>query len=311
MIADDAFDPDLINEETLSFNVDLSARLARAPTPTEVPLTETRKARAEGKGLFPPAGPLSGSNWVEIPGAPGGPGRVRLSLPATGPVRGVYLHIHGGGWSLGAPDQYDGYCQRIAAMTGLAVASVHYRLSPEHRWPGCADDCEAAARWAMQTYAGPMVIGGESAGAHLSAITLLRLRDSGDHRRVAATVLNYGCFDLGMTPSARNWGEEYMILSTPVIAWFAQNLLNGGDAREASPLWADLSDLPPALFQVGTLDPLLDDTIFMAGRWRAAGNKARLALVPGGVHAFDCFDLKIARVAHSRQDEFVNACLKG
>lgn len=310
MFEEDAFDLGQISEETLSFNVDLSARLARAATPMQVPLDQTRRARAEGKGLFPPAGPLDGSDWVEIPGAPGGPGRVRLSLPVGGP-RGVYLHIHGGGWTLGAPDQYDGYCQRIAAATGLAVASVQYRLSPEHRWPGCADDCEAAARWAMDRFHGPVVVGGESAGAHLSAVTLLRLRESGDLDRVAGTVLNYGCFDLAMTPSARNWGEEYMILSTPVIAWFAGNLLGGAEARAASPLWSDLAGLPPALFQIGTLDPLLDDTLFMAARWQAAGNAAQLALAPGGVHAFDCFSLSIAREAHARQDAFVNACLAG
>ena len=294
-----------VSAETAAFNADLAARLAGAPLPFEVPLEVTRKARAEGKGLFPPAGPLPGSDWVETGN---GAVRVRLSLPQGAP-RGVYLHIHGGGWTFGAPDQSDAYSQRIARATGLAVASVEYRMAPEHPWPACADDCEAAARWALAEFDGPMAIGGESAGGHLSAITLLRLRSAGMAGRVRGVVLNYGIFDLALTPSARNWGERYLILSTPVIAWFARNL-SAGAAAEASPLFADLSGLCPALLQCGTEDPLLDDTLFMAARWQAAGQGAEVALYPGGVHAFDCFDLEIARQAHARQDAFLNACLE-
>ncbi|MEM1276823.1 MAG: alpha/beta hydrolase [Pseudomonadota bacterium] len=302
------FDPAAISQETAAFNADLIAKLKDAHRPMDVPVELTRQARAEGRGLFPLVGPLEGSDWVDIPGAPGGPGRVRLSLPPT-PPRGVYLHIHGGGWTLGNPEHLDGYSQRIAQATGLAVASVQYRLSPEHRWPDCAEDCLAAARWALSAYEGPLFIGGESAGAHLSAVTLLRLRASGEADRVEGMVLNYGPFDLGGTPSLKAWGEAYLVLSTPVVAWFTENLLQGQRPPEASPLYADLKGLPPALFQIGTLDPLLDDTLFMEARWRAAGNETELAIVPGGVHAFDCFDLAIAREAHARQDAFLNRLL--
>ncbi|MEM6905086.1 MAG: alpha/beta hydrolase, partial [Pseudomonadota bacterium] len=135
------FEPGEISAETASFNADLAKRLAEAPTPMDIPIPETRQARAEGRGLFPPAGPLEGSTWREIPGAGGRTARVRLSEPA-GTARGVYLHIHGGGWTIGAPDQYDRYNQRIAAETGLAVASVEYRLAPENAWPAAPDDVE-------------------------------------------------------------------------------------------------------------------------------------------------------------------------
>jgi acetyl esterase/lipase len=70
---------------------------------------------------------------------------------------------------------------------------------------------------------------------------------------------------------------------------------------------ADLAGLAPALFQVGTIDPLIDDTLFMSRRWQAAGNRAELAIYPGGVHAFDMFDLAIAHASHARQDAFMNA----
>jgi acetyl esterase/lipase len=73
---------------------------------------------------------------------------------------------------------------------------------------------------------------------------------------------------------------------------------------------ADLGGLAPALFQVGTLDPLIDDSLFMAQRWQAAGNRAELAVYPGGVHAFDMFDLAIAHDSRARQDAFMIACLQ-
>ncbi|MEM9043143.1 MAG: alpha/beta hydrolase [Pseudomonadota bacterium] len=302
------FDSNAVSPETAEFNADLAAKLKNAPRPMDVPVEMTREARAAGKGLFPLAGPLEGSDWVGIPGPADGPNRVRLSLPEEAP-RGVYVHIHGGGWTLGNPEHLDGYSQRIAHATGLAVASAQYRLSPKHKWPDCAEDCLAAALWALKTYEGPVFIGGESAGAHLSAVTLLRLRSVGEAGRVEGMILNYGPFDLAGSPSLKNWGEEYLVLSTPVVAWFTENLLQGQTVPEASPLHANLTGLPPALFQIGTLDPLLDDTLFMEARWRAAGNETELAIVPGGVHAFDCFDLAIAREAHARQDAFLNRLL--
>lgn len=307
----DPFHSGAIADETARFNAWLEAELAKIKPVHEVPPELTRKARAEGRGVFPFAGPSEGTEWLEISGAPGGPGRVRVSDPQEA-ARGTYLHFHGGGWTLGSPEYYDEHNQRIAAKTGCRVISVQYRLAPEHAWPACADDCEAATLWALETFDGPVVIGGESAGAHLTAVTLLRLRARGMIGRVAGAVLNYGVFDLRMTPSIANWGARYLILSTPTVAWFCGNLLTdrevAGDPT-VSPLLADLTGLPPALMQVGTADPLLDDSLFMAQRWQAAGGHAELALYPGGVHAFDMFDLEIARASRARQDDFVNRVL--
>ncbi len=313
------FDPDAIAEETAAFNAWLEAQFAAMPPVHKVPPELTRKARAEGRGVFPDAGPREGSDWAAIPGAPGGPGRVRLSLPGGTPggaPRGTYLHIHGGGWTLGAPEQYDAHNQRVAGATGCRVVSVQYRLAPEHPWPACADDCEAAALWALEEFGGPLLIGGESAGGHLGTVTLLRLKARGLAGQVAGAVLNYGIYDMRMTPSMAAWGERYLVLSTPATEWFRANLLPGGAEPRVgladpavSPLMANLAGLAPALFQVGTWDPLIDDSLFMSRRWQAAGNRAELAVYPGGVHAFDMFDLAIARASRARQDAFVNECL--
>ena len=300
------YDPRAVDEETAAFNARLEAQLAELPRPWTFPPEIVRAARAEGKGALPLLGPREGSRWRDT-GAAEGPGRVRISEPEGSP-RGTYLHIHGGGWVIGAPDQYDEPNQALARRTGLRVVSAQYRLAPEHPWPAAKQDCLAAARWVLETFDGPFFIGGESAGGHLAVVTAIGLRDAGLGGRVAGLVPTYGVFDLAGTPSCLNWGERYLILSTPLMRWFFDHVDPDGTARhtaDASPLRAELRDLPPALFSVGTEDPLLDDTLFMAQRWHAAGNATRLAVYPGGVHGFDMFDLAITRDYRAEVDRFL------
>lgn len=307
MIPANAFRPSAVTAETRAFNAELEALLAGLPPTHKVNPKVTRKARAEGRGIFPNQTPLEECRWEEIAAAPGGPGRARVSAP-EGRARGTYLHIHGGGWTIGAPDQSDHANLALARATGLRVVSVQYRLAPEDPWPAAADDCEAAAV-ELAGRPGALFIGGESAGAHLAVVTLLRLRERGLGGRFRGAALHYGCYDLAMTPSMANWGERNLILSTPMVEWFVANLVP--DRRRwrdpaISPLRADLAGLPPALFQVGTADPLVDDTLFMAARWQAAGNRAELAIWPGGVHAFDYFETALARDAEARRASFLN-----
>ncbi|MFN3258933.1 MAG: alpha/beta hydrolase [Pikeienuella sp.] len=303
------FRPEAVSPETRAHVEALEAALAVAPKPHETPVEASRQARIEGRGVFPPAGPLPGSEWVKAPTVPG---RARLT-PAPGAPTGLYIHIHGGGWTLGLPDQYDRWNQHLAQETGCAVLSIQYRLAPENPWPACAEDCEAGAVWALEEAArmgaSRVVIGGESAGAHLSVVTLLRLRARGMAGRIAGANLSYGVFDVGLTPSARNWGARQLVLSTPTMDWFSGNLGPvDKTSPEVSPLRADLSGMPPALFQVGTEDPLMDDSLLMAARWAASGVEARLEVHPGGVHGFDMFDIGIGRAARANSAAFLKAC---
>ena len=173
------------------------------------------------------------------------------------------------------------------------MVSVDYRLAPEHPYPAGPDDCEDAALWLLERFPGRRVIGGESSGAQLAAVTLLRLRDRHgiDVREAfAGANLVFGPFDLTGTPSRHLWGDRDLILSSPEMDWFADCYLPGMPdherrAPDVSPLFADLTGLPPALFTCGTLDPLLDDTLFMEARWRTAGNETKLSLYPEAVHA--------------------------
>ncbi len=299
------FDPAAVAPETRAFAERLEAWLAAAPSPLEIPVETMRAMRASGQGVFPIYGPLDSARWEETDGA-AGPVAMRVSDP-EGEALGAYLQIHGGGWTFGAPEQADGLNAQIAAAARCRVVAPRYRLAPENRWPAPLEDCLAAVRWALASQPGPLVIGGESAGAHLAASVLLALREEGALGRVRGAALTYGMFDLAGTPSVALWGTRFLVLSEPVIRWFVGNLLGEGDPGDpaVSPLKADLRGLPPALFQCGTLDPLIDDTLFMAARWQAAGGVASLDLAAGAVHGYDAFDLAVARAALARRAAFI------
>lgn len=306
------FDPAAISPETRAFNEKLEAELAEAPLMCSFPAEDVRQFKAEGKGALPLGGPLEGSHWHDIPGAEGGPGKVRITEPEGAPT-GLYLHFHGGGWTIGSADQYDSSCQYVARETGMRVVSVAYRLGPENPWPAQYEDCMAGARWALDQSDLPVVMAGESAGAHLALVTALGMRDEGLIDRVRGMVLFYGVYDLRGTPSVVNWGSRNMILSTEVMNWFYENLVPDASARgtpAVSPLLADVAGMPPARFIVGTEDPLMDDTMFMASRWQMAGNRTEVDVYPGGVHAFDAFaELPIGQEARAKAARFTRDCL--
>ena len=133
------------------------------------------------------------------------------------------------------------------------------------------------------------------------------MRDRHGFSGFPGAVLTYGAYDLSLTPSARNWGEKNLILTTKLIRWFHHNYVPSGDyaAPDISPLHANLAGMPPALFTVGTLDPLIDDSLFMHMRWLAAGNTSELAIYPGGMHAFDAFPTELAGRAKARIRNFI------
>jgi acetyl esterase len=314
----DTYDPEILLAETRQYNAQLERLLATLPSVHTVPVEETRRARREGRSIFPAPVYLPEARRIEIDG-PGGALPLRIIAAEPQPT-GVFLHIHGGGWTLGENDQQDLRLQRLSRETGLAVVSVGYRLAPENPYPAGPDDCEAAALWLLRARdelagSGPLAIGGDSAGAHLSAVTLLRLRDRhGITGAFAAAVFQYGGFDLSMTPSQRQWGERNLVLSEPIMIWFGDQFLPGRDREQRrdpdiSPLFADLSGMPPAVFTVGTQDPLLDDTLFMEARWRAAGHSTELHVWPEAPHGFISLPMTVADAALSAEHDFLRRTL--
>lgn len=303
------FLPDAVSEETRAVNAAVAEMVRQAGDPWSRPVAEVRAARERGEGPFPKAPISPRAIDREIPG-PAGP--IRLHIIAPENPKGIYLHFHGGGWTFGGADQQDPLLERLADNCGLACISVGYRLAPENPYPAGPDDCEAAALWLAGARGefcdGPLYIGGESAGAHLSVVTLLRLKTRHGLTPFTKANLTFGCYDLRMTPSARAFGDTGPTLSTRDIEQFRRCFLPAGTDLEdpdVSPLFGDLGGLPEALFVVGTQDALLDDTLFMHARWVAAANPAELGIYPGGAHGFIAFPGRLAEAALAQIDRFL------
>ena len=309
MIDSNLFDSNAIDPETADFNKRIEKELSAMPPLYKFEPQAIRDARAAGYSVFGTIKHLDEAQNRRVPG-PAGDIPIRVFIPDK--ATGVYMHIHGGGFMLGRADQYDEFLAQICKACQTAVVSVDYRLAPENPYPAGPDDCEAVAVWLAENCsaefgADRLVIGGESAGANLSVATLLRMRDRHGFSGFCGAVLTYGVYDMSMTPSVRRWGERYLILNTKIIEWFHENYVQGSDLfdPDISPLYADLSGLPPAFFTIGTLDPLMDDSLFMHMRWQAAGNESELAVYPGGIHAFNFFPFGLAHKANTRINDFI------
>ena len=230
--------------------------------------------------------------------------KLRIFRPA-GKVRGVVLDFHGGGWTIGNARMADDQNAELAAKIGVAVVSIDYRLALANPLSALVDDCEAAAMWTVEHAerefcTDRMVVKGASAGAHLAAATLLRLRDRGlPIQSVAGAVLFFGLYDFAGTAMVRAAGPETLILHGPTVRATLGKLTPGmsDDERRdpaTSPLYADLSRLPPALFVVGAKDMLLEDSERMEMRWRDANGNSELLVAPESPHAFNRMNTAIA-----------------
>ncbi|MCY4195193.1 MAG: alpha/beta hydrolase, partial [bacterium] len=232
----------------------------------------------------------------------------------------MFLHIHGGGWVMGRPHINDEGNEHLARDHGLAVLSVDYRLAPEDPYPAGPDDCEAAAVWMLEH--GPelwgtdkMFIGGESAGGHLAAVTLLRVRDRlGALDRVLGANLVFGVYDLRGTPSTFDNGGNTDFMNSSEIPILFESFTPGMSEAErrdpdVSPLFADLSGLPPCLVSVGTFDHLLDDSLFLATRLAAAESPVELAVYPDSPHGFMFMPSEMTKDFNQRLDAWITSLL--
>jgi acetyl esterase len=227
---------------------------------------------------------------------PGGKLRIRLySPPGTGPFP-LLVFFHGSGFVLCSLDTHDGMCRNLCAGAGCVVASVDYRLAPEHKFPAGVDDCLHATRWAAAHAAGlsadpaRIAIAGDSAGATMAAVTALRVRDEGGPA-LRGQLLLYPVTDYYNpgTASYRENAEGYG-LTRETMKWFWDHYLSDpseGAHPHAAPLRARvLSGLPPALVITAEYDPLRDEGEIYAERLRAAGVPMALSRYDGVNHGF-------------------------
>jgi acetyl esterase len=233
---------------------------------------------------------------------PAGDVPVRVFTPnGTGPFP-LLVYLHGGGFVLGSPATHSRLASLFADGAACVVASVDYRLAPEFPAPAALGDCVAAVQWAL-AHAGDLeadpsryAIGGDSAGGNLAAATCLKLRDMGAPLpRLQYLIYGVYDFDYGK-PSYRKNGAGFG-LELDQIDWFTAQYVRDEASRcdpyVAPNLAEDLSGLPPALLQVGTLDPLMDDSFRYGNRLALAGVAVDLRVYPDMVHGFLQMDLML------------------
>jgi len=312
------FKPEAISAEILAANEAFWKATSGGPDWWDVGAAAYREAAAGGKGPFPRPEKSVGARTIHADGKGGR--KVPLRVIAPERAKGVYMHIHGGGMVFGSSEAQDPTLERIVKSTGMACASVEYRLAPENPYPAAWDDCESAAEWLVKNARAEfgtdvLTMGGESAGATLAAATLLRLRDRHGYTGFRAASLAYGRFDASMTPSqslTADQGFPVRAVGKIGLKKFVEAYLPAGiDPRDpdVSPLYADVKHMPAAIFSVGTIDPLLDDSLFMYARWIAAGNEAELAIYPGAPHAFNVLEMPQGAAADARMDAFLKRAI--
>jgi acetyl esterase len=268
---------------------------------TGVPATHTLSvdvARAQYEAriaLMAPAAEVASIRELTIDGS-GGPLKIRIYRPhGVGPFP-LLVFFHGSGFVLCSLDTHDGMCRNLCAGGGCVVASVDYRLAPEHKFPAGPDDCVSATRWAaahageLGANPGRIAVGGDSAGGTMAAVTALRVRDEGGPA-LCAQLLLYPVTDyhrpgtLSYEENAEGYG-----LTRDTMKWFwAHYLTDASEAANpyASPLRAsDLSRLPPALVITAEYDPLRDEGELYAEKLKAAGVPTAISRYDGVNHGF-------------------------
>lgn len=215
----------------------------------------------------------------------------RLYVPG-GKLAGLCVYFHGGGWTLGALDDFDALVRTLAQRSGCAVFSVDYRLAPEHPFPAGIEDARTALRWAGAEGLAELglgtglIVAGDSAGGNLAAVMALEL---GSELDIRLQVLFNPCLDVDPgTESYVRYGEGYL-LTRQDMAWFVDNYAAGADPVDPllAPLhWPDLSQAPAAWVGVAEFDVLRSEAEAFADRMRAAGRRVELRHCAGVMHGF-------------------------
>jgi acetyl esterase len=231
-----------------------------------------------------------------VPG-PGEAIRLRLYWPpqTTAPMPAI-IYFHGGGHVIGSLDTHDFVARNLCGGTGAMVASVDYRMGPEHKFPAAVDDCFAALQWvhanAASLGADPGRIGvhGDSAGGNLAAVAALLARDAGGPQ-LRLQSLVYPVTDYGLAgDSYDKYAVGYGILTREAMVWFRDHYLrrqeDASDWR-ASPIRAThLAGVAPAIVITAECDVLHDDGERYADALRRAGVPVEYQEFPGMIHAF-------------------------
>jgi acetyl esterase len=227
----------------------------------------------------------------------GGDIPIRIYTPAGVPPLGVLIYFHGGGWVIGNIAMTDQPCRLLANASGCMVASVEYRLAPEHKFPCGPEDCYTATKWvydnARSLDVDPMriAVGGTSAGATLAMAVALMARDRGGPH-IAYQLLVYPATTTELTTSSHTQfaKDNYYILSRADMEWFWGHYLGRDEDRTnpyACPAYAkSLAGLPAAFVITAEYDPLRDEGEAYGVRLSEEGVSTILKRYDGVTHGF-------------------------
>jgi acetyl esterase/lipase len=239
-----------------------------------------------------------------------------ITVAGTDP-RHVVLYFHGGVYVLGDAFQAAGLASEIGRRTRAKVISVDYRLAPEHPYPAAVDDALAAYEALLDSGTAPsdIAFAGESAGGGLAVATLVNARDRGLPLPAAAYVMSpYADLTLaGATMETK--GAADPLLSRENLQARIPDYTSGQDAAIGliSPVFADLSGLPPLIIQAGSHEVLLDDAVRLARQAATADVEVTHDITPGVPHVFQAYYpiLDEAAAALDRAGRLLSAHLAG
>jgi len=222
----------------------------------------------------------------------GGVPAAEITVDGVEPRR-VVLYFHGGVYVLGDAFQAADLAAQVGARTRARVISVDYRLAPEHPYPAAVDDALAAYQALLNGGTDPsgIAFAGESAGGGLAVATLVNARDHGLPLPAAAYLMSpYADLTLaGTTMDTKHAADP--LLSRDNLQSRIPDYTSGQDASLGliSPIFADLSGLPPLIIQAGTHEVLLDDAIRLARQAATADVEITLDITPGVPHVFQAY----------------------
>ena len=287
----------------------LDAILRQTAFPAGSDVAELRRRLAELTSAQPlPAG-------VRVTAAVlGGVPAAEITIDGTEP-RHVVLYFHGGVYVLGDAVSAAGLAAQIGRRTDATVISVDYRLAPEHPYPAAVDDALAAYQALLDNGTAPsdIAFAGESAGGGLAIATLVSARDHGLPLPAAAYVMSpYADLTLaGTTMDTKSKADP--LLSRENLQARIPDYTAGHDPALAliSPIFADLTGLPPLIIQAGTHEVLLDDAVRLARQAATADVAVTLDITPGVPHVFQAYSpiLDEAATALDRAGQLLSAHL--
>lgn len=226
------------------------------------------------------------------PGTLGGVPVLNVDIDGAGSPE-VLLHFHGGVYVLGSARAAAGLGSALARHTGARVVCVDYRLAPENPYPAALDDAVAAYRALLeQTQSSRIALSGESAGGGLAVALLLRLREAGLPLPASAVLLSpWADLTLSGQSMSAKASVDPSVLTPEGLRARVPDYAGGTDpaAPLISPVFADLSGLPPLLIQAGSYEILLDDAVRLAARAAAADVEVTLQVTPEVPHVFQAF----------------------